>query len=209
MNSALITSQAAFFPYIGFTDVTRMSDIWRILIEGGTGSPLLGNLYSAWYGTPYSNVSAPQDISPYIGNENYVLGLSRLRQLRVKSDSCTIPDDFKNEIKACYADYASRLEEKSSFGPYASENYTNQTTYYAWFWNSETKLDGTSYTGRMNSYSGSGYVQTLPNNADDAYTVLMDLYNNLWIDRATRVVFFDVMTYNPNINLFCQTKYDN
>jgi hypothetical protein len=175
------------------------------------GSPLLGNLYSAWYslpGVPAGNLTAtpPQSIQQYVGNENFVLGLVRLRQLRVRNDSCVIPDDFKNEIAECFSDYASSLEEKRPYGPYWGQNYTNQTTFNAWTWNSEKQLKGSSYQGLMNAYSGSGYVQTLSMDPEETVAILWDLFSNLWIDRATRVVFVDIMTYNPNINLFGQVK---
>ena len=34
------------------------------------------------------------------------------------------------------------------------------------------------------------------------------LKDNLWVDRATRVVFIDFTVYNANINLFCTIKLE-
>jgi len=56
--------------------------------------PLPANLYSAWYQTNRSL----SDPTKYVQIENRVLGLARLRQVRVMSNSCVIPDDFKQEI---------------------------------------------------------------------------------------------------------------
>ncbi|CAF4732790.1 unnamed protein product, partial [Rotaria magnacalcarata] len=41
---------------------------------------------------------------------------------------------------------------------------------------------------------------------DEAKAELQNLYDNLWLDRGTRVVFLDFTVYNANINLFCQIK---
>ena len=177
--------------------------------ETGKGYPLLANLFSTWYDTKSNNPNATAkevNLNPYVGNENFVLGLSRLRQVRVRNDSCLIPKDFKKEITDCFSDYDKSLEEKRSFGPYLDQNYTNQTTFNAWMWNSEKTLKGSSFTGRMNTYDGSGFVQNLANNPSESFDILVNLFNNTWIDRATRAVFFDAMVYNPNINLFCQIK---
>jgi hypothetical protein len=77
-----------------------------------------------FYGSGFSN-----DVDPdkYIQNENRVLGLARLRQVRVMSNSCVIPDDFKEEIKQCYSDWAPIVEEKQPYGPYVTHNLTNTT----------------------------------------------------------------------------------
>ena len=58
----------------------------------------------------------------------------------------------------------------------------------------------------MNSYGGGGFVKVLTNDKTTSYNMIDDLFNNLWIDRATRVVFVDFTVYNANINLFCQVK---
>lgn len=36
--------------------------------------------------------------------------------------------------------------------------------------------------------------------------ILEELEKNNWIDRGTRAIFFDVIVYNPNINLFCHIR---
>ena len=52
----------------------------------------------------------------YIFFENKLLGVPRLRQLKVRADSCIVHDDFKNEILACYDSYAKSIEDKEPFG---------------------------------------------------------------------------------------------
>lgn len=64
-----------------------------------------------------------------IAGENRILGLSRLRQVRVRGDSCVVPEDFRQEIKFCYADWAKSTESDTPFGLYENApNATNDTT---------------------------------------------------------------------------------
>ena len=196
LQGAFVSSTTNQKPYIAFTDVTHMNDIWRILFD-----PFQGNLYSQWYNSNDTNY--PTNLEGYVANENYVLGLARLRQVRVRNDSCVIPKDFRNEIKECFSDWAPALEEKRPYGPYWAQNLTNYT---AWYWNSEKTLKGSGHQGLMNYYDGSGYVALLSHDPDETNATLTDLFQNLWIDRATRAVFAELTVYNANINLFCQVK---
>ena len=52
----------------------------------------------------------------YIYNENRILGVPRLRQLKVRKDSCTVHEDFKSEISECYDVYSEKQEEQDPFG---------------------------------------------------------------------------------------------
>lgn len=76
--------------------------------------PLLDNLYwTKWY----NNESlAAHNTQSYIYYENLLLGVPRMRQLKVKNNSCVVHDDFKEEISGCYDVYSEDKEEKVSFG---------------------------------------------------------------------------------------------
>ena len=39
----------------------------------------------------------------------------RLRQLRVRNDSCAVHEDFQNAIKVCYNEYSEDIEDKEPF----------------------------------------------------------------------------------------------
>ena len=52
-----------------------------------------------------------------IMHANRLLGVPRMRQLRVNNQSCVIPDNFKSVIKVCYGSYSSGEEDISDFGP--------------------------------------------------------------------------------------------
>ena len=46
--------------------------------------------------------------------ENYLLGSPRMRQLRVKNDSCEVHKDFQRAIFTCYNFYAEPYEERDT-----------------------------------------------------------------------------------------------
>ena len=59
---------------------------------------------------------------------NRLLGVPRLRQLRVHNSSCSIPEMFKDVIKVCYDHYGNGIEDTSDFRPNRI-NYTSSDAY--------------------------------------------------------------------------------
>lgn len=59
-----------------------------------------------------------------------------------------------------------------------------------------------SYWGSVSSYGGGGYYEDLSRDQTEAASQLDRLFQNLWLDRGTRVLFIHFTTYNPNMNLF-------
>ena len=41
---------------------------------------------------------------------------TRLRQLRVRNDSCAVHEDFQKAIRVCYDTYSEDIEDKEPFG---------------------------------------------------------------------------------------------
>jgi hypothetical protein len=173
-----------------FESISSMDDFWTY-----TEGPLLNGLYwEKWYNQ--ENVS--QDEFGYLYYENKLLGRPRLRLLRVRSDSCRIHDKFEGEITNCYDDYSSGVENTSNFGLNNNKS--------AWTYQSSDELDSRQYWGRLATYSGGGFTQLLPQTRKQAEAKIAELKENLWLDRASRVVFIDFTVYNANINLFCVVK---
>ena len=64
-------------------------------------------------------MTGPCPISPSDRNvlyENRMLGLPRIRQLRVKNDSCEVHPHFQRVISNCYAEYSEEMEDREMFG---------------------------------------------------------------------------------------------
>ncbi|GAB1302455.1 Polycystic kidney disease 2-like 1 protein [Apodemus speciosus] len=167
-----------------------MSDFWDLLVQFAQG-PLLDSLYwTKWY----NNQSLGRGSHSFIYYENLLLGAPRLRQLRVRNDSCVVHEDFREDILNCYDVYSPDKEDQLPFGP------LNGT---AWTYHSQDELGGSSHWGRLTSYGGGGYYLDLPRSRQASAQALQGLQEGLWLDRGTRVVFIDFSVYNANINLFC------
>lgn len=78
---------------------------------------------------------------------------------------------------------------------------------HSWTYSTEDELDGSSHSGRINSYGGGGYYTDLTTTKASSLAIIQDLKANLWLDRGTRIVFVDFTVYNANINLFCVVRY--
>ncbi|KAF7252827.1 Polycystin-2 [Varanus komodoensis] len=168
-----------------FKSLSTMEDFWKF-----TEGPLLDGLYwEIWY----NNKTVAENRS-FIYHENLLLGVPRIRQLKVRNGSCSIPEDLKDEIKDCYDVYSVGNEDTAPFG------LRNGT---AWTYTSEKDLNGSSHWGLIATYSGAGYYQDLSRNKEETSALIASLKKNLWLDRGTRAVFIDFSVYNANINLFC------
>lgn len=170
-----------------FRGITTMQDFWRF-----TEGPLMNGLYwEKWY----NNQNVSQEDLGYIYYENKLLGVPRMRQLKIVNGSCQVHPDFQNEITACYDSYNADKEDRAPFG---------QLNGTAWVYQTEEELDGSSHWGLLDvTYSGAGYVQDISTTKAESAAIIEDLKTNLWLDRGTRVVFIDFTVYNANINLFC------
>ncbi|KAM4810021.1 polycystin-2 [Rhinophrynus dorsalis] len=170
---------------IDFKTLRTMDHFWKF-----TEGPLINGLYwDMWY-----NNRTISENQSFIYYENLLLGVPRIRQLKVKNGSCTVPEDLKDEIKDCYDFYSVRYEETEPFG------LRNGT---AWTYTSEKDLNGSSQWGIIATYSGAGYYLDLSRNREDTAAQIAMLKRNLWLDRGTRAVFIDFSVYNANIDLFC------
>uniref|UniRef100_A0A6I8R678 Polycystic kidney disease 2-like 1 n=1 Tax=Xenopus tropicalis TaxID=8364 RepID=A0A6I8R678_XENTR len=171
---------------VTFKAISNMDDFWSYL-QG----PMLDGLYwTKWY----NNVSLTDNTNSLIYYENLLLGVPRMRQLKVKNNSCMVYKDFKDEIVGCFDVYSKDKEDTSQFG------LINGT---AWTYYTEEELGGSSYWGKITTYSGGGYYIDLELTKRDSLRQLQTLKSNLWLDRGTRAVFVDFSVYNANINLFC------
>ncbi|XP_071479306.1 polycystin-2-like [Diadema antillarum] len=169
-----------------FRGMTTMHDFWRFA-EG----PLVDGLY---WETWYNDDNITSDELGYIFYENKLLGVPRLRQLKVTNDSCTVHSDFESTIRTCYAAYSESVEDMAPFGLMNGS---------AWVYSTEDDLDGSGHSGLITSYGGGGYYADLKKTKDESRAIVESLKENLWLDRGTRAVFTDFTVYNANINLFC------
>ncbi|XP_063291145.1 polycystin-2-like protein 1 [Pelobates fuscus] len=171
---------------VTFTTISSMADFWTY-----SQGPLLDGLYwTKWY----NNATLVNTSNSFIYYENLLLGVPRIRQLKVKNNSCVVYKDFREDISGCFDVYSEDKEDHMPFGLYNGTPWT----YYT-----EDELGGSSHWGKLATYSGGGYYLDLELTKQDSQRDLQILKNNLWLDRGTRAVFVDFSVYNANINLFC------
>ncbi|NWU96861.1 PKD1 protein, partial [Upupa epops] len=131
----------------------------------------------------YHNRSAQESYST-------TLGTARLRQLRLQEGSlgraaggvCADPHSFST------SDYGAGWERVAG----------NATA--AWSY-SPPDLPGVWYWGYISFYDSSGYVQELGASLEESRAQLSFLQQHAWIDNMSRVVFVELVQYNPSVDL--------
>lgn len=192
-------------------DVTNYNQFWDFI----ENDLVEGIYWETWYNRGYRNAyiacpdgelaTQPCKVPPADRNvmyENRVLGLPRMRMLKVGNKTCEPDDDFKNAIRVCYAPYAQKHEDKETYIP----NFRKYSSEGAWTWQSQDDLEASWYSGQIGSYSGAGYAQTLHYLKNETEEILSELKQGQWITQGTRYVSIDFTIYNANINLFCVIK---
>ncbi|XP_023219892.1 polycystic kidney disease 2-like 2 protein isoform X2 [Centruroides sculpturatus] len=191
LNSALekifIRSQLDDEDDRDFTETKTIRDFWKFLEH-----VLINNLYwESWYnGEPLENNEG-------IYYTTQLLGTPRLRQLRVKNDSCKIHEEFKTRVKECFSPYSLSAEDTKPFG------LMNGT---AWTFYRDSNMLNYHYKGEVGEYYSGGFYIDLGITKKEAHQTVLFLKQNKWIDRSTRVIFLDFSLYNSNVNLFCLIK---
>ncbi|XP_053305767.1 polycystic kidney disease protein 1-like 2 [Spea bombifrons] len=141
------------------------------------------------------------------GNSKLV-GSARLRQVRVRRDSCPIAHVLQGTIESCRAPYSLDAEDMGNYeerwNVSAFANITDTSS--AWNYQNQSKLRGHPTWGKLATYRGGGYVAHLGSDRNTASSVLQNLFNNVWLDTYTRAVFVEFTIYNANVNLFCIVK---
>ncbi|KAF2355422.1 Polycystin cation channel PKD1/PKD2, partial [Trinorchestia longiramus] len=179
-----------------FRGSTQILDIWQFM-----ENVMLDGLYWEYWYDAAQRPTDPEDNN--ILYENHLLGVPRLRQIRVRNDSCEVHEDFKNAIRQCYSPYADSYIDENTFGLGLTPGHGNDS---AWTYHSQSALNGFTHWGKLATYSGGGSYQDLADNRNASMSIVASLRENLWIERGTRAVFLDFTVYNANINLFCIVK---
>ncbi|KAL9957163.1 hypothetical protein ACROYT_G038767 [Oculina patagonica] len=221
-NRDLITSQvtrymqntfekAAYSGNLTFDKVHRINDYWKWLDE--TFIPSL-NPHT------YYNDKTPYDSGFLADTPNaYLLGVARLRQLRIKKNTCEYKRVFHHIISECNDFYSMEEEDQGSYLPgWKGEPLVPSSNLSVtpaptpskapqpkgpWVYQSGEDLKTFPYWGYKATYSAGGFVQNLPRDANDSLKITGNLSVTDWLDRYTRAIFSEFAIYNANTNLFC------
>ncbi|KAM9694922.1 polycystin-2-like protein 2 isoform 2-T2 [Trichechus inunguis] len=186
MSSLFLDTSVPGDERTNFKSVRSITDFWKFM-EG----PLLEGLYwDSWY-----NNKQPYNLknSSRIYYENILLGVPRVRQLKVRNNTCKVYSSFQSLMSECYDKYTYENEDLSDFGlKHDTEwKYSTSNSNFPWHW------------GFVGMYGNGGYIFTLSKSKYKTKDKFIDLRLNSWITRGTRVIFIDFSLYNANVNLFC------
>ncbi|XP_052128551.1 uncharacterized protein LOC113203766 isoform X1 [Frankliniella occidentalis] len=98
--------------------------------------------------------------APRVLVSNRLLGAVRLRQVRVRSGTCSMREVFDSVFAECYGPYTYDNENKGSFGSSSGPTAT------AWEWSSPQSLGGGYFYGEVETYGGGGFYADLPKDHD-------------------------------------------
>uniref|UniRef100_A0A8D0ZWS3 Polycystin 2 like 2, transient receptor potential cation channel n=2 Tax=Sus scrofa TaxID=9823 RepID=A0A8D0ZWS3_PIG len=169
-----------------FRSIRSITDFWKFM-EG----PFLEGLYwDSWYN---SNDLYDLKNTSRIYYENILLGVPRVRQLKVRNNTCKVYSSFQSLMNECYDKYTSKNEDLSDFGLKSDSEwkYSTPNRSSPWHW------------GFVGIYRNGGYIFTLSKSKSETRSKFINLRLNSWITRSTRVIFIDFSLYNANVNLFC------
>ncbi|XP_051884649.1 polycystic kidney disease protein 1-like 2 [Pristis pectinata] len=171
----------------GFDDILSYNDFFK-----WANSTLISNLFGFYPGFVTD------------GNSKLV-GSARIRQLRIKNNSCRIPAKLRSSVRECHAQYSLENEDMSVYGLHwnrtAAQNSSGLD--YIWQYQSQSELHSYPIWGKLAMYRGGGYIAELGTDAQDAYRILKYIFDNSWLDTYTRAIFVEFTVYNANVNLFC------
>ncbi|XP_054276446.1 uncharacterized protein LOC128995452 [Macrosteles quadrilineatus] len=178
---------------INYEDVNTLENVWDYFHFYQEST-----FWTYWYGNLINeNTTMRDEDRNMILYENKLIGKPRIRQLRVKNDSCEVPPDFQLMFSHCYAEYSSSSEETADYGPGDSNSST------AWHYHKPSDLKSLQISsGEISTYYGGGYYFDFKNTVEETNKTVMELFHNLWLDRGSRALILQFTTYNVNINLF-------
>ncbi|XP_058485671.1 polycystin-1-like protein 2 [Solea solea] len=139
------------------------------------------------------------------GNSKLV-GNARLRQVRVKKNSCHVARSMQQSLLDCHAPYSWELEDMGSYGPAWSSSVGGNVSVNLqspWTYQSQGKLRAFPLWGSVVFYRGGGFVVDLGPDLPNSSRSLQRLYDSAWFDVYTQAVFVEFTVYNANVNLFC------
>jgi len=212
------------------TNATSMSEAWD-WIEGplsvylgnstSTALPMQGAYNPSWFG------ETPSDVCPVVLNDKpplcvempfslpspsktrwitssvstEIIGSVRLRQFRVRPDSCENKlTDGQEVFPECFADYSGSSRDTSSYGPGVC----------GFEWRSERELavdrpGAPTVVGFISSYDSSGFVLDVTT-PDQWKPALEYLKNNTWVTAATKAIIVEFTVLNPSEELYASMR---
>ncbi|XP_054850723.1 polycystic kidney disease 2-like 2 protein [Eublepharis macularius] len=189
MSSLFLDTSMSETGNTNFKSIESVDDFWKYA-EG----PFLDGLY--WDASDIRSSIAVNGTTRHIYYENLLLGVTQVRQLKVRNNTCSVYPAFRAFMKECYGPYHYLSEDKEHFGLKNGPEW--------WYFTSQSLSPW--HQGLVGLYSSGGFTFTLPKSKNASIDKLTYLKEKGWLTRGTRVVFIDFSMYNANVNLFCVVR---
>ncbi|XP_028406520.1 polycystin-1-like isoform X2 [Dendronephthya gigantea] len=140
----------------------------------------------------------------------WLVGIARIRQLRVIDKGCVFPKGVGHLVGRCSLPYSFDNEDVGHYeagwvpmNKSKIELIKNDKWFKSpWSYKTAWQLSGTPYWGYFKTYWAGGYVSELSASYEEAVNKSKELEELEWLDGKTRAVFFEFTVYNPFTNFF-------
>ncbi|XP_072177058.1 polycystin-1-like protein 2 [Diadema setosum] len=173
----------------GIDDVVAIHDVYGYLKE---------SFIPALYG----------EASGYLeDNRTFRVGRARVRQVRMKKGSCSVPSPTDIAVKNCTGILTSlkKMDKKTynmSWSAVVPDINTDPSD-NPWAFVPQSRSEGSYLTGTEGQYSRGGYIEVLGATARSSLGSLQKLENERWLDEYTRAVFIEWTVFSPDAGLLC------
>ncbi|XP_022236079.1 polycystic kidney disease protein 1-like 2 [Limulus polyphemus] len=178
---------------LDFTQATTPLLFWRWVREAVVPELLVGK----WY-----NGGQPLGLRGFLDDRvNRLMGYGVLRQVRTKNNTCNIVPVMKDISESCSGMTSIIDEDRKDYSPGWTEPPTGNSK-DEYHYRSSSELDGLPFWGKLDVYSGGGYVFPLRGTRKQLKEMILKLETSDWVDSRTRAVFVEFSVYNAQVNLF-------
>ncbi|CAF0819785.1 unnamed protein product, partial [Didymodactylos carnosus] len=139
------------------------------------------------------------------------VGAARIRQLRVKENSCRVHRRVRNVIFHCRDDYSWWDDDTKNYktgwngllnGTFVNNDNSTKRCKTPWCYQNSARTKSGPLSAVYSTYKGGGYLFTLGRTYEKARILLEELKEQKWLDQLTRALVIDFSLYNANVNLF-------
>lgn len=135
-----------------------------------------------------------------------ILGVARLRQQRVRKNSCKL----KGFSDKCLAMLDDTTEDRENYDPswrphtkvHSNEKYWR--ILQPWIYKNSFESQSMPQFGKSVLYSGGGYIVQLGRTMENSLLIIEFIKTKNWIDRRTRIIFIEFTTYGK---FFCGSRF--
>uniref|UniRef100_A0A1B6DV80 PLAT domain-containing protein n=1 Tax=Clastoptera arizonana TaxID=38151 RepID=A0A1B6DV80_9HEMI len=142
----------------------------------------------------------------FIDRSQRLIGIPRIRQIRVKKDACHVPKVIRNinNKTKCVASLKGRTEEIRNFKmSWDEEDLDEDPTPSPWVYgHSEDSKVASLYGLSRKRYHGGGYVYNLGRTMKESNYSLSELQVLEWMDFYSQALIVELILYNVNNNIF-------